>query len=390
MARLTSAWPYLGPTWLAATEKAMPEARPWHTIAGRARGELALAPGYVLDAPPAVDHEPRTYLGWRPPAGDEVCCGASCDSAISDAVGALGTEPFFPALLLGSPLGYRTEVAYNFWTPGLMSAIAGALVPAAFEAGIRCILAPWIPDRRGNQALVDALVQAGGHSAFWGYEDFMRLDAGSWDAHLTALPVKKRQRINADVRKCAAEGVIIERISGDALRPHVSRIAELTCLNREKNGAGQEPSQITGLLTALLDGGADVRGWLGTKDGAVVAICVAVCKDHRMFVKWAGFDYAAVGERSGIYFALVLDAPVRDAYASDLRTVEFGAGAHQAKTLRGCTPRPMTTAMIMADPQLRPHAATWLDAFGASRRAAFGDRPAQAPEAASAACCSGG
>jgi len=110
-----------------------------------------------------------------------------------------------------------------------------------------------------------------------------------------------------------------------------------------------------------------------------------------MFVKWAGFDYAAVGERSGIYFALVLDAPVSDAYAEGLRTVEFGAGAHQAKTLRGCTPRAVTTAMVMADPALRPQVASWLDAFAASRRVAFGDTPAPAAQVpASAACCAGG
>jgi uncharacterized protein len=373
LAQLTSAWPYLGPTWLAATQKAMPEAQPWHTIATRARGELALTAGYILDAPPAVDHEPRTYLGWRPPTGDEVCCGAECDSALSAEVGALGTEPFFPALLLGSPLGYRTEVAYNFWTPALMSAIVDALVPAAFGAGVHCVVAPWIPGRRGNQALVDALVQAGGHSTFWGYEDFMRLDAGSWAEHLAGLPVKKRQRITADVRKCAASGVTIERADGAGVYPYVTRIAELTCLNREKNGAGEEPPHIAGLLTALLDGGADVRAYLGWKDSALVASCVCIGKDHRLFVKWAGFDYVAVGERSGIYFAMVLDAPVRDAYADGLRTVEFGAGAHQAKALRGCTPRTVTTAMVVSDPQLRPRAAGWLDAFGTSRHAAFGD-----------------
>lgn len=395
LAQLTSSWPYLGPTWLGATEKVMPEARPWHTIATRARGEFALTAGYVFDGSPAVDHEPRTYLGWQPPSGDEVCCGAQCDSSISDAVGALGTGPFFPVLLLGSPLGYRTEVAYNFWTPTLMSAIASALVPAAFEEGVRCIIAPWIPDRRGNQALVDALEQAGGHAAFWGYEDFMRLDAGSWDAHLAALPLKKRQRIKADARRASAEGVQIERVDGAAIRPYVSRIAELTCLNREKNGAGEEPSHIAGLLTALLDGGADVRAYLGHKDGALVASCVTISKDHRLFVKWAGFDYGVVGERSGIYFAMVLNAPVRDAYAEDLRTVEFGAGAHQAKALRGCTTRTMTTVMVLSDPLLRPQAAGWLDAFGRSRRAAFGEAaaPGALPLAATGApgaCCASG
>jgi hypothetical protein len=396
LAGLTDAHPYLGPTWLAATEKALPGMRPWHTVATRARGELALLPGYILDSPPVVDHEPRTYLGWQAPSGEEVCCGAETDSAISAQVDAVGTEPFFPALLLGSPLGYRTEVAYNFWTPSLMGAIVDKLVPAAFEAGIRCVVAPWIPDRRGNEALVDALDAAGGHSTFWGYEDFVRLDAADWDGHLAALPLKKRQRIKGDVRRAEAAGVTIRRADGDGIRPHVARIAELTCLNREKNGAGEEPAHISGLLTALLDEGADVRAYLGYKDEALVGTCVVIRKNHRLFPKWAGFDYDAVGERSGIYFALVLDAPVRDAYAEGLRTVEFGAGAHRAKALRGCTPRAITTSMVLADPDLRPQAAAWLDAFGRSRRVAFGEAAPAVPRlplldsGRSGGCCSTG
>ncbi|MFJ5831691.1 GNAT family N-acetyltransferase [Streptomyces sp. NPDC093089] len=385
LAGLTDSWPYLGPTWLRATEKVLPDVRPWHTLAHRARGELALLPGYVLDTPPVVDHEPRTYLGWQAPSGEEVCCGAETDAARSAEVDALGTEPFFPTLLLGSPLGYRTEVAYNFWTPTLMGSIVDKLVPAAFEAGIKCIVAPWIPGRRGNEALVDALNAAGASSTFWGYEDFMSLDAPNWEGHLAALPLKKRQRIKGDVRRAEAAGVTIKRVDGTDIRPFVTRIAELTCLNREKNGAGEEPEHIVGVLSALIDEGADVRAYLGYKDGALVATCVTIRKNHRLFPKWAGFDYAAIGERSGIYFALVLDAPVRDAYAEGLRTVEFGAGAHQAKALRGCTPREVTTSMLLSDPALRPQADAWLEAFGNSRRVAFGAtspapaRPANLP-----------
>jgi hypothetical protein len=396
LADLTDVFPYLGPTWLGASEKALTDLQPWHTVATRARGELALLPGYVMTTPPVVDHEPRTYLGWQAPTGEEVCCGAQTDACISGEVDALGTDPFFPALLLGSPLGYRTEVAYNFWTPSLMAQMVSELVPAAFASGIRCIVAPWVSGRSGNDALVTALDATGGHSTFWGYEDYLRLDADSWDGHLAALPLKKRQRIKSDVRRAEAAGVRVERVDGEAIRPYVTRIAELTCLNREKNGAGEEPAHIVDMLTALLDAQADVRAYLGTKDGALVATCVVIRKHHRLFPKWAGFDYAAIGERSGIYFALVLDAPVRDAYAEGLRTVEFGAGAHQAKMLRGCTPRPVTTAMVVSDPELRPQVAKWMDAFGASRRVAFGDAPAatRTPlpvvSGGSGACCSDG
>lgn len=399
LASLTEAWPYSGPVWLAATEKAMPALRPWHTIATRARGELALAAGYLVDAPLSADLDPRTYLGMQAPDGPGACCGADGQAA-GDGCGTLGAGPFFPALLLGSPLGYRTEVAYNFWTPTLMGAITSALVPAAFEAGARSVLAPWIPGRRGNQALVDALGAAGGHAAFWGYEDFISLDAGGWDEHLAALPPKKRRRVQEDLRRTTEAGVVIGRADGPAIRPHVARIAELTSLNREKNGAGEDPSHIAALLTALLDSGADVRAYLGHAGGALVASCVTIRKNHRLHVKWPGFDYAAIGERSGVYFALVLDAPVRDAYAEGLRTVEFGAGAHQAKALRGARPRAVTTAMIVADPALARQARGWMDGFGRARHAAFGDlaaagedggSPAAALVSAGAgACCGNG
>ncbi|GAB3287050.1 GNAT family N-acetyltransferase [Kineosporia babensis] len=398
MTTLTDSWPYLGPTYLGATEKAMPEARAWHTIATRARGELALLPGYVLDSAPAVDHEPRTYLGWRAPSGEEVCCGADADAGRSAEVDALGTDPFFPSLLLGSPLGYRSEIAYNFWTPTLMASMVNALVPAALEAGVKSIVAPWIPDRRGNEALVTALEDAGASSGFWGYEDHIPLDADSWEGHLAALPVKKKRRITADLRKAEASGLDVRRIDGEQIRPHASRIAELICLNREKNGAGEEPGHILGLITALLDEGADLRAYCGFDNDVLVAVGVTIRKGHRLFTKWAGFDYDAIGDRSGIYFVLVLDAPVRDAYAEGLRVVECGAGAHRAKTLRGAQSRAMTTALLVSDASLRPTIGRWLGDFSAGRRTAFGDEPERSvpvlnliqPGSSDGGCCSTG
>ncbi len=396
IAELPDAWPYVGPTWLAANERAMPEVTPWHTIARRDQRELAVLPGYLLTAPPAVDHDPRTYLGWQPPTGDSVCCGVELAGGQSAEVDALGVDTFFPALLIGSPLGYRTEVAYNFWTPHLFATMIDQLVPAAYAAGVRSVVAPWVPDRTGNAALVSALTAAGGHATFWGYEDYVRLDAADWAGHLTALPAKKRQRITGDERRAAATGVTIERVDGAAIRPYVGRIAELTCLNREKNGAGEQPKHIEVLLSGLLDAGADVRAYLGSRDGQVVASCVVLRKGNQLLPKWAGFDYAAIGDRSGIYFAMVLNAPVRDAYAEGLRRVEFGAGAHEAKTLRGCQSREVTTALLLADASARPTAERLLREFGQARRVAFGERSGPAPltllptAQTGGACCSSG
>jgi predicted N-acyltransferase len=370
---LTYAWPYLCPTFLAGNEAVLPELRPWHTIALRSRGELALLPGYVLEAPPAVDHDPRTYLGWQAATGDEVCCGVDLPCGLSAEVDALGLDAFFPCLLLGSPLGYRSEVAYNFWTPRLFDEMVAALTKRAFDEGIRSVLAPWIPDREGNAALVAALVRSGGHDAFWGYEDYVPLSGKDWKAHLASLPIKMRQRIVADERKAAASGVAIDRVEGDAIRVHVQRIAELTCLNRAKNGAGEEVEHIAGVLGALLDAGADVRAYLARLDDRVVGSCVVLRKERRLFAKWVGFDYEAVGDRSGIYFELVIDRSVRDACGEGLASVEFGAGAHQAKRLRGSSSRAVTTVLAVADPALRPDVARFMDLFGRARRVAFGD-----------------
>jgi hypothetical protein len=61
-----------------------------------------------------------------------------------------------------------------------------------------------------------------------------------------------------------------------------------------------------------------------------------------------GFDHRALGEADGLYFALALEAPVRDAYTEGLRAVELGVGDHEGRKLRGCSSRVLTTALLVA------------------------------------------
>jgi len=399
---LTEAWPYLGPTWVGATEKAMPEARPWHTVATRGRGEQAYLPGFVLEAPPAVDFDPRTYLGWQAPTGDEVCCGVQTCADTVERVQAWGPDRFFPALLLGSPLGYRTEVAFTFWTPALFPSLVDTAVQSAAAAGVRTLIAAWVPDRMGNQHLTGALQAHGAATTFWGVEDYLRLGAGSYTEHIAALPARKRRRVKEDLARCSAAGVTLHRVVGADVAPLVPRIAELTCLNRQKNGAGEDTQHITTVLSALLDAGADLRCHVAVRGGddpaaapdTAVATLVTIRKGRRLFIKWAGFDYAALGDRSGVYFALTLDAPMREAYAEGLRFVECGAGAHQAKALRGCQPRQISTAVLAFDPALRQDIAPLVADFGERRRAAFGLTPARSAlpvlTGPSTGCCGDG
>jgi hypothetical protein len=368
---IPEAWPYVGPTWLRGTERAMPEARAWYAVARRARGELAVLPGFVLDKPGAVDFDPRTYLGWKPASGDEVCCGvATCETTIGE-VEKLGEDAFYPAMILGSPLGYRSEGFYTFWTPRLFPSLVDALVSHARSEGVKTVMAPWIPQRRGNEAIVSKLVIAGGQSAFWGYEDYIPLREGSYDAHVAAMPARKRRRLKEDLSGSERAGVELDRIDGDSLRPLIPHIAALTCANREKNGAGEETRHITPIFTELLDAGADVRCYVARKDSQIVACCVTIRKVDRLFVKWVGFDYEALGDRSGVYFPMVFDSPMRDAYAEGLRVLELGAGAHQAKALRGARSRTKWAAQLVLDEELQPRVAEWMAEFGRRRLESF-------------------
>ncbi|MBM6405932.1 GNAT family N-acetyltransferase [Phycicoccus sp. CSK15P-2] len=368
------AWPFLAPSWLAGTTAGLAtEAKPLHVVATRARGETGVLPGYLFDAPAGVDWDPRTYLGWEAPDGTKVCCGVTPDRTASDEVDGWGPDALFPSLVVGSPLGYRSEPAYNFWSAGMIGTLTETLRAAAAEAGARSVVAPWVPDRAGNEEILTGIRCAGGGSTFWGLEDHLPLEAGSYAEHLESLPRKRRQRVRHDQVMLARSGLSVRHVRGQDLAPYVDRVAELVCLNREKNGASQQPHQITAILHELLAADADLWGYLGERDGAVVAACVAVRRRRRLFVKWAGFDYDVVGERSGLYFPFAFDMPMRDAYAEGVRSMELGAGAHEAKALRGCTSRSISTALWVRDEALRPRATALLTAFGQRRRRTFDD-----------------
>ncbi|MGR4881464.1 GNAT family N-acetyltransferase [Streptomyces sp. LARHCF249] len=372
--------PYLLPGWLRATETSLTGAKPWHTVADRGEGELAFLPGFLFDADPIVEADPRTYLGWLPKSGAVACCSATasscCDTtSCCDATGtveALGEAAFFPTLLLGSPLGYRSEASASVEDPLLVADLIDRIVPAAIEAGVRSITAPWLHDSPHSEVLALALQAYGGDIAFHGENNLLSLQHDSYDAYLASLPARKRRRVKEDSDRAATSGTRIERKDRDALRPLVGRISGLITENRQKYSGGEDVTHIHALISALVEGGADVRAYLAYKDDEVAAVSVTVRQGKRLFVKWAGFDYEALGERSGIYFELVLDRPLRDAYAEGITAIEAGPGADEAKRLRGFKPHQLRSAVLVTDTALRPKVAELHAAYGVARRDALG------------------
>lgn len=381
--QVTDPAPYVLPHWLEATEASLDGIKPWYTVADRGEGELAFLPGFLFDVDPIVDADPRTYLGWQPKNGAVACCSAtSCCDGTNDTVDALGTEAFFPALLLGSPLGYRSEASASVEDPLLVADLIDRIVPAAAAADVRSIIAPWLHDSPHSEVLALALQAYGGTIAFHGENNLLELQHDSYDTYLASLPARKRRRVKEDRDRAANSGTRIERKDREELRPLVGRISELITQNRQKYGGGEDEAHIGALLRALVEGGADVRAYLAYKDDEVAAVSVTVRQGNRLFVKWAGFDYEALGERSGIYFEIVLDRPLRDAYAEGVTSIEAGPGADEAKRLRGFKPRQIRSAVLVTDAAVRPEVAKLHAAFGEARREALGAAAEQEPTTA--------
>jgi predicted N-acyltransferase len=383
--READAWPYLLPAWLAATERSLAEAEPWHSVA-RSGADAVLIPGFVFDGPGLVDADPRTYLGWEPRSGQAACCSVSTGAGTQDLVEALGTEMFFPALVLGSPLGYRSDaVVVGEQNTELTMALVDQLVEKAKADGIRSIVAPWVSDRPVNGPLLASLHNNGATVSFGGQENFLPLEHSSYEDYLASLTSRRRQRVKQDEGKAIASGVRITRLDGEGLRPLTKRIAELTIMNRQKYDGSESAEHISELLTALVDDGADVRAYVAYLNDTVVASTVTIRQGKRLMLKWAGFDYAALGERSGLYFPLVLDRPLQDALAEGLESVETGPGADEAKRLRGYQPRSIYTAVWVADVSAREQVAALQGVYGGARRAALATGAAAADEPSAAA-----
>lgn len=372
------AWPYVTTTWLRMAEGSMPTARPFHTVANRLANETAVLPGYLYESASDVDFDPRTYLGWQPSTGKQACCGgASGGLTAQDRIESLGHDAFFPALVIGSPLGYRTEAAFTYWNPDLFRVLVDEAVRAAAAEGVRTVIAPWVPDRMGNQYLTAALESHGAATGLWGLEDYIRLPEGGYDAYLSALPARRRRRLNEDRRRTAATGIDIELLDLADLPGHAPRLAELVGLSREKYGAAEQPSHAEAVLRQLPDAGVAIRCWAARRDSEIVGTCVGIPKGNRLFIKWVGFDYAALPDDNGLYFTMMFDEPVRRAFADGMRFIEFGMGSHEAKAKRNCESRRVRTAFLTLDPALRAPVKELLSEFSAQREGFFGLTPAQ-------------
>jgi predicted N-acyltransferase len=365
--------PSAGPMWLRVFEQRNPTVAARHLLATRGEGELALLPGYLLERPGHPDLDPRTYLGWRPVSGEAVCCDSASfgTDQQSGLVDQLDPDQFFPALLLGSPTGYKTEIVHSFWQADLAQRLLEAAVEQARREGVQTIYAPWVADHASGAAIARALEKAGAVPSFWAFEDYFPLDHGSYQAHLATMKSARRYRHRKDLEAADALGLTVRPLQDGELDRHLGRIGQLSAGNRHKYGVDVTAEEAPAVIGELRRAGVGVLVTGALLDGELVGCCVTFVKGDRVYAKYSGVAEDLLGARSGAYFTVVLHAVIDAAYRRGYKGVEFGVGSHQAKVLRGCASRTVTSYTLPTDPAMTPLVQQAAQASGQRRSTDF-------------------
>lgn len=347
--------PMAGPAWLHATDGIDPRIPPWHCLLARpGPGQLAALPMHLVTAPATPDTDPRSYFGGttETPAG-QVCCGSQQPSPAAQILTGLEPADIFPALVLGSLTGYKTEILHTCWTPGLAAAFLNAALAYARTHHIATIIAPWIADRGSGKVLARELRRRGAVASFWAAEDYLPLRHGSLQAHLATARNRDRYRYHRDAKTAETIGLTIRPLTPGELSGSLGRIGTLVAANRHRHGQDVAETDAPKILARLAELDVPLLAVGGFQHGQLVACCVSLEKGDRIYAKYAGFDYDALGARSGAHFTVVIYGTLAAAYDRKARVVEYGIGAHRAKALRGCRPRDVTSYLLTDRPHVR-------------------------------------
>jgi uncharacterized protein len=347
--------PMAGPAWLRANngiDQRIPPCR--YLLARPSQGQLAALPMHVVHSPATPDADPRSYFGGTAEiTAGKVCCGSQQTSPAAQALAGLGADDIFPALVLGSLPGYKTDILHSYWTPELAADLVEAAIAYAHAQNIATIVAPWVADRGSGKALARELQRRGAVASFWAVEDSLPLRHGSLEAHVAAARHRARYRYREDTRAVKALGLVVRTLTPAELRGNLGRIGTLESATRRRYGQDVAETEAPQVLARLLELDVPLLAVGGFQDGRLVACCVSLEKGDRVFAKYAGFDYDALGTRSGAYFAVVMYGTLAAAYDRKARVVEYGIGGHHAKALRGCQPCDVTSFLLTGQQHVR-------------------------------------
>lgn len=239
--------------------------------------------------------------------------------------------------------------------PEVATELVERAVELARDTGCRHVLLPYLdePQSRWLQGYRTAATASGVR-----HKAVLPVAWASFDAYLESLPSHRRRRVRHERRVFEQGGIDVRE---PRLVDVAADLAPLLAQTENRYGRGVDRDQMEFFLLMLgMNLGEDSITLVAYRDERPVAFSLALLGGDRWVMRSWGCDYTAVG-RAGYYFNLVYYEPVIRAIARGATLLDFGVGALEAKTLRGCQLEPLWTILLPAADDLdggRPVART--------------------------------
>jgi predicted N-acyltransferase len=247
--------------------------------------------------------------------------------------------------LAGSAGAYANFLEVGAAIRGAVAArVATALVEqvlvVARDAGCRHVLLPYLDEAQSlwlHEYDTMATARSVRHKAV------LPVDWDSFDDYLGWLPSHRRRRVRHERRVFERSGIDVREAR---LVDVAAKLAPLLTQTENRYGRDVNREQMEFYLLML---GMHMEGdsftLVAYRNERPVAFSLALlCSDRWVMRSW-GCDYASVG-REGFYFNLVYYEPIVRAIERGARLIDFGVGALEAKTLRGCRLEPLWTILV--------------------------------------------
>lgn len=342
-----AAHPFESRAWLLATA---PPAHAAVTVEepGGALTGLTLLPDGAVRAPL---HQPRDIFAGSRVLGLFEASGRR--SRHHAAAAAADWSAFCSAL---SPYAYRAACRARGASPASISRLLEAALEACAAMGARGLALPYLREPE-DTALVEAVLAMGGVATVLGAGCRLPIRWPSLAAYFAWLGAS---RSNVRRRFARSPGARRARVlaAGEALEPGIREPAVALLVTAAGRRGDDAPPRR--LYDAVLSAWPSDRlvAWSEGEGGDVRACAVTFLQDGVVSCKWFA-DSAASGE----YFQLGYAFIVERAIEAGLAAVDWGAGGHQAKLLRGGELYWITGALLSRDAGFLAGIRGWLDEY---------------------------
>lgn len=248
--------------------------------------------------------------------------------------------------LAGSAGAYANFLEVGTGVDGatVASALVARVLAVAREAGCRQVMLPYLDE---SQARWLHPFGATATASDVRHRAVLPVEWDSFDGYLNWLPSHRRRRIRHERSVFEHGGLEVREAR---LVDVAADLAPLLAETENRHGRGVSREQMEfHLLTLGMNLEDHSITLVAHRDRRPVAFTLVLLYGDRWIGRAWGCDYAAIGRDAFCYFNLVYYETIIRAAARGARLVDFGVGALQAKTLRGCRLEPLWTILVMAD-----------------------------------------